>query len=126
MLSCFFLNVCIKQKKKCFSLWIEKLEDEEEEWFVDINYSPKITEKLWIVCLVAADKPLPEGRVKEHVGGVFTQKQEALQHAHPLGELLPRQKVLGVARVDGVVDLLKIHRIQSRQTHNQNRRHLLK
>lgn len=42
-------------------------------WFVDINYSPKITEKLWIVCLVAADKPLPEGRVKEHVGGVFTQ-----------------------------------------------------
>lgn len=31
MLSCFFLNVCIKQKKNSFSLLIEKLEDEEKE-----------------------------------------------------------------------------------------------
>lgn len=71
---CFFLNVCIKQKKNCFFLLIEKLEDEEEEWFVDINYLSKIIEKFWIVCFVAADKLFFEGRVKEYVGGVFTQK----------------------------------------------------
>lgn len=51
---------------------IEKLEDEEEEWFVDINYLSKIIEKFWIVCFVAADKLFFEGRVKEYVGGVFT------------------------------------------------------
>ena len=56
---------------------------------------PVVAEELWVVAVIPADQPFPEGGVVEHSEVVPPQAQEGRDQSETLLELLPLHVVFG-------------------------------
>ncbi len=82
---------------------------------------PGIAEELGLLSFFSPYEPLSKGRVHEHTRPVPSLDQEHRQVLHPLLEVVPVQRALDRAAVDGLVDLLVGERMQWSQGHVEQR-----
>lgn len=87
---------------------------------------PRISHKLGTLPLLPSVEPLSEGRVEEDEGPVCSLQHQVGDRLETLNEVLPRQEVVCVGGVNGLIDLSERERRERGQTDIQYRLNSLK